>query len=160
MKTLIFLIAFVTTLGVRANEITAKVVSVIDGNTIQIESIENGLQKIVIAGIDCPELEQEFGVEAKKYLEKKVLDKLVKVEFAGKDWRGNYLAVVFVNDDDVRVDLLKDGYAWTAEKNPLSDLEGYRVWAQKKGKGLWKNPSAIAPWTFRRQQSMVEAKSS
>ena len=163
MKFIIVLLVVLTGLNhlSTAEEITGKVVSVIDGNTIQIESKERGLQKILLAGIDCPEIEQDFGAQAKTFLEKLVLEKNVLVELKGKDRFGNHLGVVMVNeDDDIRVKLLKAGLAWTIEKNPDAGLEGYRQWAQQKGKGLWKDPAPIAPWTFRRKQTMAQPKSS
>jgi endonuclease YncB( thermonuclease family) len=55
----------------------------------------------------------------KKFLEKMVLGKKVTMSIKGKDWRGNPLAVVLVNGKkDPRVELLEEGLAWTAEKNP------------------------------------------
>lgn len=141
-------------------ELVATVVSVMDGNTLEIESDRNGRQRVVFAGIDCPELDQEFGKQAREYLEKLVLRKKVTVQFKGKDRLGNYLAVVMINDDDLRVQLLKEGLAWTAEKNPSEELEPYRSWAQQKGRGLWKQSNPTPPWVFRRQQSMMQPKSS
>jgi micrococcal nuclease len=142
------------------NEITAKVVSVIDGNTIEIESPENGRQRVVFAGIDSPELEQEFGGEAKLFTEKMLLQKEVTVDFRGKDSMGNYVAIVLIGDDDPRVQLLKEGLAWIEVKNNDSELAAYFSWAQKKLKGLWKNENSVPPWVFRRQQTMIQPKSS
>jgi micrococcal nuclease len=158
---IVLLIAFAgSAFLVPADEITGRVVSVIDGNTIEIDSKESGLQKILFVGVDCPELEQEFGEEARIFLQKLILHKDVEVEFTGKDRSGNRLAIVRINDDDIRVKLLREGFAWTTEKNPDPSLEGYREWAEKKGKGLWKNLNPTAPWVFRRQQSMLQPKSS
>lgn len=142
-------------------EVKGKVIEVIDGNTLSVVGEDNQTHKVMLAGIDSPELEQEFGDKAKSALEKIVLKKTVVVKFTGKDRLGNYLAEVLVNGkEDPRVELLKQGYAWTAEKNPLPDLESYRTWAQQKGKGLWKQENPTPPWIFRRQQTMLVAKSS
>jgi micrococcal nuclease len=137
-----------------------KVIAVHDGNTIEVIDEKNQSYKIILAGVDCPELQQKFGDQAKRFVEKKLLQKTVRVEIIGKDRKGNYTGVVTLGSNDVRIDLLKEGLAWTAEKNPDPDLEPYRVWAQKKGKGLWKEPNPQAPWTFRREQSMARPKSS
>jgi micrococcal nuclease len=156
--TIVLLIAFA---GFKANnEITAKVVSVIDGNTIEIESAENGRQRVVFAGIDSPELEQEFGEEARLFTEKMLLQKKVTIDFRGKDSMGNYIAVVLIGDEDPRIQLLKEGLAWVEGKNNDSELAGYFSWAQKKLKGLWKSENSIPPWVFRRQQTMIQPKSS
>ena len=157
---LLLSLCFSGTIAGFSNEISGKVIAVIDGNTIEIESSENGIQRVVLFGIDSPELDQNFGNAARTFLQKIVFNKKVSVELKGKDRTGNYLGVVLINDDDVRVELLKAGLAWTKEKDPDQSLEGYRKWAQQKGKGLWKDPDATAPWTFRRQQSMSKPKSS
>lgn len=159
---LIFLLWTSGLLGATAgDEITGKVISVIDGNTLEVESGLNEKQKIMLAGIDSPELHQEYGDKAKKLLEKLTLDKSVTVKFVGKDRWGNYLAEVVVEGKfDPRVELLKEGLAWTAERNPAPALEEYRTKAQQKGKGLWKQQDPTPPWIFRRQQTMLQAKSS
>jgi endonuclease YncB( thermonuclease family) len=137
-----------------------KVVTVIDGNTIEVLSREKEVYKIILAGIDCPELTQDFGESAKKFLEKIILKKEVIIHFQGKDRKGNYLAVVLLqNDTDVRIRLLKEGLAWTMEKDPLPELESHLEEARKKGKGLWKDDNPTPPWIYRRQQSMMRPKS-
>jgi micrococcal nuclease len=142
--------------------ITGKVVEVIDGNTIQVLTADNQKEKYLLAGVDSPELTQDYGERAKKFLEKLLLDKDVKVQVQGKDRWGNYLAVVILlkNELDPRVELLKEGLAWTAEKNPVPDLESYRMSAQEKGRGLWRQENPTPPWVHRRQQTMLQAKSS
>ncbi|HEY8936296.1 MAG TPA: thermonuclease family protein [Cyclobacteriaceae bacterium] len=164
MKKLIVLVSvwlgsFCYTLA--SEEITGKVISVIDGNTLEILSSANETHKVMLAGIDSPELQQEFGDKAKKFLEKITLEKSVTVKMVGKDRWGNYLAEVVVEGKfDPRVELLKEGLAWTAERNPLPELEEYRTKAQEKGKGLWKQNDPTPPWIYRRQQTMLQPKSS
>jgi len=144
-----------------AGEFTGKVISVVDGNTLEIKSNDNQTYTVLLAGIDSPELNQEYGDKAKRMLEKLSLEKQVTVHLKGKDRRGQDLAEVLVNgDEDIRIELLKEGMAWTAERNPLPELEEHRVKAQQKGKGLWKQEDPTPPWTFRRQQTMMQAKSS
>ncbi|MBL0742303.1 thermonuclease family protein [Chryseolinea lacunae] len=157
-----FMIAFLFgSAALAGDEVKGKVIAVIDGNTLSIAGDDNQTHQVMLAGIDSPELEQEFGEKAKSFLEKIVLKKEVTVKFTGKDRWGNYLAEVLVNGkEDPRIELLKQGYAWTAEKNPVPDLESYRTSAQQKGKGLWKQENPTPPWTFRRQQTMLQAKSS
>jgi len=143
-----------------ADDIVARVTAVIDGNTVEVVDAANEKYKVMLAGIDCPELGQDFGEKAKAYLEKILLRKEVKITWAGKDRFGNRLGVVMIGDDDPRIRLLKEGLAWTAEKNPDQELEPYRSWAQQKGKGLWKLDNPTPPWTYRRQQTMAAPKSS
>lgn len=142
-------------------EITGKVISVIDGNTIEVKTDNSDVYKVLLNEIDCPELTQEFGENAKKFLEKMILNKKVTVSIKGKDRWGNRLAEVLINGDtDPRVALLKEGLAWTSEKNPNPELEPYKNFAQQKGRGLWKQENPTPPWTYRRQQTMLQPKSS
>ena len=144
-----------------ADGVVGKVIAVVDGNTLEISGSDDQVHKIVLSGVDSPELGQEFGNEAKKFLEKLLLSKDVTFHFTGKDRSGSSLAVVKINGKaDVRIALLKEGLAWTSEKNPENQLEAYKTWAQRKGKGLWAQQNPVPPWTYRRQQSMLQAKSS
>jgi len=162
MRLIIILVLIILSKLVFATEeVKGRVVKVQDGNTIQVISENKDSYQVVLAGIDCPELKQQFGVEAKKYLEKLVLNKTVKVIINGKDRRGNYVGVVLINgDDDLRIELLKEGLAWTSEKKLHPELEPYRSWAEQKKRGLWKEGNPTPPWTYRRQQTMETAKSS
>ena len=148
--------------SVWANDgVSGKVVSVIDGNTIEVIGDDNETIKISLLGIDCPELGQEYGDKAKKFMEKLILEKNVTVKLQGKDRWGNYLAIVKVNDRiDPRIELLKEGLAWTAEKNPLPELEEHKEKAREKNKGLWKQENPTPPWIYRREQTMLQPKSS
>src|SRR5688572_4391695 len=110
----------------RANGATAngKVISVIDGNTVEVLTETNEVMTIILADIDSPELTQEFGREAKECLERMSLKKQVVIELRGKDRKGNNLGVLFIKGKtDVRITLLQRGLAWTAERNPNPELE-------------------------------------
>ena len=143
------------------NDVSGTVISVIDGNTVEVSNGEKEKHKLLLFGIDSPELGQEYGDQAKEFLKKLMLNKTVTIQFKGKDRLGNYLAVVMVNGVvDPRVELLKEGLAWTEETNPLMELESYRTIAQEKGLGLWEQKNPMAPWTYRRQQTMKQPKTS
>jgi endonuclease YncB( thermonuclease family) len=161
MKALFLIVlASIAQIGVANDLLTARVVSVIDGNTLEIVGEDNETKKIILAGIDSPELTQEFGEKAKKFLEKITREKDVVIQITGKDRHGNALAIVTIDEKDARIELLKEGLAWTAERNPVPDLENVRIKAQEKGKGLWKQDNPTPPWTYRREQSMLQPKSS
>ncbi|HYG04607.1 MAG TPA: thermonuclease family protein [Chryseosolibacter sp.] len=164
MKRYLFLILIFMVIKAHAfqNEFSGKVVNVIDGNTFEVIGTDNEPQRITLAGIDCPELTQDYGDKAKKLLEKLILNKEVSVSLSGKDRWGNYIGVIRIvkNNQDPRLKLLEEGLAWTAERNPIPELESLRLEAKNKGDGLWQDPNAIAPWIYRRQQTMMQAKSS
>lgn len=163
-KVVTLLLGMVCLLNVYATDgesIKCVVVEVLDGNTLVVKSQDNEEVKVILYGVDSPELDQDYGMESKMLLEKKALKKCVYVQFQGMDRKGNHFAIVTTDKNvDLRVELLKKGLAWTAEKNPLPDLESYRAMAEKKGVGLWQQKEPTPPWTYRRQQTMMNPKSS
>lgn len=140
-------------------EVSGKVISVIDGNTVEFRTFDNETFTFVLAGIDCPELDQEFGAEAKRLLEKLLLGKEAILAVEKKDRFGNKVGGIrLLKGGDPRVELLEKGLAWTQEKNPNLEFEAIKEAAKNRGRGLWKQENPTAPWTFRRQQSMLAAK--
>lgn len=163
MKTLIifFLSIIVHVNAVAGEAITGRVKSVIDGNTLEIEDTNNEIQRVHLAGIDCPELNQEYGDHAKLFLEKLVLKKRVTYTITGKDRWGKQLAIVLINNSvDVRMEILKEGLAWTAEREAQQELEVLKELARESSKGLWKQSNPTPPWVYRRQQTMLQPKES
>jgi endonuclease YncB( thermonuclease family) len=146
--------------AIAMEEIVAQVIAVQDGNTLTIQASDGETYEVLLFGIDSPELGQAHGKDAKLFLEKMVLKKKVTVKFHGKDRTGKRLAVILLkNEEDPRVELLKEGLAWTVEKNAPQELEPYIRWARAKKKGLWEEETPTPPWQFRREQSMTAPKS-
>lgn len=147
--------------GLGGNVLSGKVTAVIDGNTIEMLADDNESYKILLYGIDSPELGQEFGEKAKQFLEKMILNKKVSVDVQAKDRWGNRLGIVLIEGTrDPRYDLLEAGLAWTAERDPIRELEIIKEKARDKGKGLWKEQDPTPPWIYRRQQTLTQLKSS
>ena len=144
-----------------AKDVHGKVIAVIDGNTFQVRDQDKRIHKILLTGIDCPELDQEYGQEARKFLEKMILHKDVTIYDKGKDRLGNPLVEVKIKGvKDPRIELLKEGLAWPDEKNTRTDLEYLRESAQLRGKGLWKQSNPTPPWVYRREQTLSTRKNS
>src|SRR5262245_7153167 len=80
------------------DEPKVKVISIIDGNTVQILHPDGEQQKIMLHGIDSPDSGQNFAIEAKKFLESLLLNKMVVVVSKGKDRYGNVLASLSTED--------------------------------------------------------------
>jgi endonuclease YncB( thermonuclease family) len=163
MKTLLILFATLTlsASGFAGNVINGKVTSVIDGNTFEMLADDNESYKIMLFAIDSPELGQEFGEKAKKFFEKMILNKNVTVSIQGKDRWGNRLGIALIEGTvDPRYDLLEAGLAWTAERDPIQELETIKEKEREKNKGLWKEQNPTPPWIYRRQQTLTQLKSS
>jgi len=71
----------------QADTITGRVVRVIDGDTVLLRGAGLGIPplRVRLAGIDAPELRQPYGPEAKRALEKMVLDAIVVVDWTKRD---------------------------------------------------------------------------
>jgi endonuclease YncB( thermonuclease family) len=162
MKTVwVVALAAVFSLAARAEQIGGRVVTVVDGNTIEVACADGEAYKIMLFGIDSPELGQPYGEEARTALEKLVLNREVVIDLQGKDRWGNRLGIISIPDaEDPRTTLLRQGLAWTAERNPLPELEALRQQAERSGKGLWKTENPTPPWQYRRQQTLTQHKSS
>ena len=142
-------------------EWSAKVVNVIDGNTLEILTADNETYKVLLKEIDCPEIQQSFGEEAKKLTEKILLKKKVTVVVNGKDrWGTRLVSITMSNGKDINEELLKKGYAWhNARLSSNSTLKSLEANAKENKIGLWEIENPTPPWIFRRQQTMNVAKS-
>ncbi len=146
MKLLIFL--FLTIFS-STSSFTAKVVRVIDGDTIVVLTDANRQIKIRLTGIDCPESKQDFGYQAKQATAKLCFNKDVRIEKSGKDKYGRTLAFVYIGKLCVNEELIKLGMAWhyKHDKNPkLARLESE---ARAARVGLWVQPHPVSPWDFK-----------
>jgi endonuclease YncB( thermonuclease family) len=162
MKPILYSLLFVLVAAAApAHALKGKITRVIDGNTLEFMSSEGDKYTILLSGIDCPELTQAYGDEARLCLEKLALNKKATVEVKSKDRSGRTIAEVLIDGKkDPRIQLLKDGLAWIEEGSISDDLESYRAASQSRKKGLWKDENPTPPWTFRHQQSMMGPKSS
>lgn len=139
-------------------ELSAKVVNVIDGNTLEVFTEEDETVKILLSDVDCPENGQMFFDEATSFTKKIALKKKVTVMMKGKDRWGNKLAVIiFKNGESLNHKLVEEGLGW-AYKSEDSKLNGLENKARKNKIGLWSQEETEAPWIYRRKQTMLQAK--
>jgi micrococcal nuclease len=141
-------------------DIHGVVTNVIDGNTIEVTE-GNDIYKVMLHGIDSPDPGQHYAEQAKKMLEKLLLEKAVTIVMHGKDRLGNRIGEIKLNGaPDPRKELVAQGLAWTSEKEPIQELETLKEQARINGKGLWGEENPTPPWIYRRQQTMMSEKSS
>ena len=160
-KLLIVAIAVILILCVQHDKIEAKVVRVIDGDTIVVK-IDGKILKVRLLGIDCPETEAhrnkpfeynsitnltyltEWGLKAKEFTKKHLEGKIVELEFdetAGlRDKYGRLLAYVYVNGTDFNALLIEKGLARVYVEGVFKKKEDYieleRI-AKNNKVGLW-----------------------
>jgi micrococcal nuclease len=124
---------------------TAKITRVIDGDTVEIE----GGQKVRYIGIDTPETVdprkpvQCFGAEASKKNKDLVEGKIVRMEkdVTDKDKYGRLLRYVYVGDDFINVEMVKQGFAYSYSYPPDIKFQNQILQAQQEAeagkRGLW-----------------------
>ena len=71
-----------------AETFPARVVGVVDGDTLRVSRKEGGTLKVRLFGIDCPEKDQRHGKEARQLARCLAYGRVVRVEFRGKDRYG------------------------------------------------------------------------
>ena len=151
----IILLLFPVVLLSSKNDIQGKVVKVADGDTITILNSENKQIKIRLYGIDAPEKAQDFGKVSKEYLAELVAGKTVNVTVLDTDRYGRSVGRIKIEGKEVAEEMLKLGLAWlyTAyckipECEQWKELE---TQAKTDKIGLWSNPTAQAPWLWRKE---------
>lgn len=127
-----------------------KLIEVHDGDTVTL-SYKNGKKvKVRLFGIDAPELAQLYGDESKRHLYNLLKRKNISLKSNGKDTYNRLIATLYVNDKNINLQMIKDGYAWHYERYYKSDEYSE---AQKNAKsnklGLWKQDNPTEPWVFR-----------
>lgn len=124
-----------------------------DGDSITVAISTEKIISIELDGIDCPELEQDFGKEARDFTKTFIYKKKLKVEIKSYTTKDKAVGRVFLGDRDLSLELIESGLAWFDKKNS-SDKRLAK--AQKKAKkakiGLWSNPTPTPPWIFRATQ--------
>lgn len=146
---ILFAILF-TLSQVNAASVSARVIAVVDGDTIKVLITEREVT-IRVANIDAPEKCQPFGLQASAAMTELVLNSNVRVDFKGKDVYGRTIAdVVMSNNQDLGVSLIDRGVAWVYRK--YSDNE-ILIQSEQNARrfhvGLWGTTNPEPPWHWR-----------
>jgi endonuclease YncB( thermonuclease family) len=133
---------------VAADSYVGKVTDVSDGDTLVIGN--GGRVKVVqLAGIDAPELTQDFGAAARDFVKNATKGKPVTVEIVETKSKQSLVARVLVDGKDLAVSLVEAGLAWSAEGS-TNDLQSAQQKAKSGGEGLWASTNPTPPWEFRK----------
>jgi len=151
--------AFVLTLiaSAIADEFTAKVVGIDDGDTIDVLAQGNLQYRIRLAGIDAPEHGQAFGNVSQKHLGDLVFGKDVTLDCGNEESYGRKVCKVLLpNGEDVCLDQVKAGLAWHYKQYVFAqtpaDRSAYAAAedaAREAHLGLWADAHPIQPQDFR-----------
>lgn len=129
-----------------------RVVGVADGDTIWV-SRGGRKAEVRLHGIDCPERDQPFGREAKRFTSDLLRDKRVTVRVRDHDDYGRTVGNVLVDGRDAGLTLVRAGLAWHYRRySDDAELATAERGARAAGRGLWSRPEPIPPWEFRRAE--------
>jgi endonuclease YncB( thermonuclease family) len=137
-----------------AQPLTGTAVIVHDGDTVSVQT-SHGIVRVRLAGIDCPELAQPRGPEAKAFTARLVLGRTVRVESGGTDQYSRVLGRLVVDGADVNVALVRAGMAWRYQ-SPGNDrilMDAERT-ARTAHAGIWSDPNPEPPWQWRREHGV------
>ena len=136
---------------VAVERFSGKVVRVSDGDTCDVESAAGKVVRIRIYGIDAPELSQEFGKEARKYLDARIFRQEVMIEKFYDDQYGRCVGKVLLESQDIALELLREGMVWHyIQYSTDPEYATAERLARRERKGLWKAEAPVAPWEYRK----------
>ena len=122
MKKLILLLLFIPLVSFGQD---IMVIRIIDGDTFE---IENG-DKVRMIGIDAPELKDNNGLESKNHLKFLIENKYVSLikdeKNKNKDFFGRLLRYVYIDNTDVNLKMIEDGYASVYTKFKFTKSKEY-----------------------------------
>lgn len=134
----------------KSGEFSAKVIAVLDGDTVQV--LRDGHPvKVRIAGIDAPEKDQEYGMTSRRFLSDLVLHKQVQVSTRAVDDYGRLVAQIDVGTLNVEQEMVQRGLAWEYSRfHSDKKLIGLQNEAKSAQRGLWAQPYPVPPEKWRK----------
>ena len=106
---------------------------------------------VYLRGVDCPELKQPYGKQAKHVTAAYIANREVVVRDLKRDRQSRMTADILLEDGrNIAYELIKEGLAWVqpggAGDQALKDTEEL---AKASKNGLWSEPNPIPPWKWK-----------
>ncbi|MDO4434475.1 MAG: thermonuclease family protein [Alysiella sp.] len=142
----------------------ARVTAVHDGDTVRVTNQYGQKQRIRLAYIDAPELQQTYGKASRDALSALILHQKVQVEVIDTDRYRRQVARLTLNGQDINLSQLQNGNAWhyrSIARQKQSDSD-YRLYeqahnqARQQKRGLWQQFNPDAPWSYRYHTRQAE----
>lgn len=104
-------------------------------------------------GIDCPEKDQPYGIEAKRFVQKMCRGKTVDVVPSGQDRYGRVIGLIYIDGKILNEALIQNGLAWVYDrycnKRICDKWDRLEKNARQAEVGLWSDPNPVPPWEWR-----------
>jgi len=135
---------------------TARVVRVLDGDSLIVRPAAGGDIEVRLFGIDAPEYRQPWSDKSRQALKRLVRDRPVRLDVRTVDQYGRSVAVLRRMPDELDLgrEMVRLGHAWVYRRYTNdATLLALEQEARSAGLGLWSLPESqrIPPWEWRRQ---------
>jgi len=157
---LLFLLLLCISSLASGEEFYAKVIEVLDGDTVLIAR-SGGLLKVRLAEIDAPEKAQDFGTDSTRSLADMVKGKQVRFISQTIDQYGRMVAYLEIKGLDVNVEQIRRGMAWEySNYHSNKALTVLQEEAKQASRGLWTKKNPTPPWDWRKLHPIVTSSDS
>ena len=126
---------------------------VVDGDTIVFKAGDAKTQRVRLADIDTPELDQPWGGEAKAALKGWAENRRAQIRIVDTDRYGRLVATLWIDGQNINRRLVAKGHAWVYRRY-LRDRALLRLEenAKANGLGLWSSEDVVEPRVWRQQR--------
>lgn len=140
-----------------AYELTGRIISIADGDTVTLLDANLRQHKIRLSGIDAPEKRQPFGNRSRLHLGTLVFGRQVTADCPKTDRYKRAVCRLEVDGIDANLAQVEAGMAWhykayTREQSPADRWRYAKAEdrAREARHGLWADRAPVAPWDFRK----------
>lgn len=135
------------------------VLAVPDGDTLKARchtAAGPEVRRIRVAGIDAPERGQPFSQVSRRALAQRAHGKTIDADCYKIDRYGRHVCSIGIGNADLGLEQVRNGMAWRyvafAAEQEEAERAAYaegEATARGARRGLWQDPSPIAPWQWR-----------
>lgn len=137
--------------------VNGEVIKVTDGDTVVVRTARGALLRVRCYGVDTPEEanqywpEQPRSVEAKQFMQRLLLTRVVTVRLTGDRTYGREVGEIFVDGRSATREVIRAGLGWWNRKYARQDFDLRRLEdrARTARMGLWADRNPIPPWEYR-----------
>jgi endonuclease YncB( thermonuclease family) len=130
-----------------------RLITIIDGDTFMAVDVRGKRHKLRLQDVDCPELSQRNGPEARAFVQAKVGKDYVRVQLRGRDRYARHLARIRVGHEDLALALVKAGLAYPLKSGARFQFAA--LGARIARKGVHRGFGQAKPWNSVSRSSRI-----